>query len=148
MGLEYVVTKRVFGFDQTKAEKYVAKSVGSGRVSFDVTCNRVSQICGVHRKIVDLIVSGLVDVMMYDIQDGKTVQLGEFGLFRPALRTKSADTAEKITANSITTRRIVFTPGQILQNTLQRMSVTRSVVPDTDYTDGGSNSGEPEDPAV
>ena len=31
MALEYVVTKRVFGFDDTKTEKYVAKSVRSGR---------------------------------------------------------------------------------------------------------------------
>ena len=29
MALEYVVTKRVFGFDDTKTEKYVAKSVRS-----------------------------------------------------------------------------------------------------------------------
>lgn len=34
MALEYVVTKRVFGFDKDKNEKYVAKSVRSGRVSF------------------------------------------------------------------------------------------------------------------
>ncbi len=34
MALEYVVTKRVFGFDQSKTEKYVARSVGSGQVRF------------------------------------------------------------------------------------------------------------------
>ena len=34
MALEYVVTKRVFGFDDTKTEKYVAKSVRSGQMSF------------------------------------------------------------------------------------------------------------------
>ena len=34
MALEYVVTKRVFGFDDTKTEKYVAKSVRSGPVSY------------------------------------------------------------------------------------------------------------------
>lgn len=83
MALEYVVTKRVFGFDDTKSEKYVAKSVGSGRVKFEKTCTRVSRICGVHRKVVDLVVSGLVDMMAEDIDDGKTVELGEFGLFRP-----------------------------------------------------------------
>ena len=33
MALEYVVTKRVFGFDDTKTEKYVAKSVRSGQMS-------------------------------------------------------------------------------------------------------------------
>mgnify|MGYP001451580838 CR=1 FL=1 len=63
MALEYVVTKRVFGFDDTKTEKYVAKSVRSGQMSFSKTCAKVSRLCGVHRKVVDLVVSGLVDMM-------------------------------------------------------------------------------------
>lgn len=141
MPLEYVVTKRVFGFDDTKAEKYVAKSVGSGVVDFNKMCARVSRICGIHRKTVDLVVSGLVDMMADDIDDGKTVQLGEFGLFRPTIRTKSADKAEDVTANNIITKRIVFTPGKIFQRTLTDMSVTRAVTPDTDYTDGSSTGG-------
>ena len=83
MALEYVVTKRVFGFDKDKNEKYVAKSVRSGRVNFAKMCRKVSQLCGVHRKVVDLVVSGLVDKMAEDIDDGKSVQLGEFGIFSP-----------------------------------------------------------------
>lgn len=141
MPLEYVVTKRIFGFDDTKTEKYVAKSVGSGRVKFEKMCAPVSRICGVHRKTVDLVVSGLVDMMADDIDDGKTVQLGEFGLFRPTIRTKSAGTAEEVTANNIVTKRIVFRPGKIFQRTLTDMSVTRAGTPDTDYTDGSSNGG-------
>ena len=88
MALEYVVTKRVFGFDQSKTEKYVARSVGSGQVRFDKMCAKVSRLCGVHRKVVDLVVSGLVDMMAEDIDDGKTVQMGEFGLFRPTIKQK------------------------------------------------------------
>ena len=45
MALEYVVTKRVFGFDKDKNEKYVAKSVRSGRVNFAKMCRKVSQLC-------------------------------------------------------------------------------------------------------
>lgn len=152
MALDYVVTKRVFGFDEDKATRFVAKSVGSGKVKFEKTCARVSRICGVHRKIVDLVVSGLVDIMAEDIDDGKTVQLGEFGLFRPTIRTKSADKAEDVTASNILSKRIIFTPGSIFQRTLQEMSVTRAATPDTDYTDGsskgeGGGSGV-EDPTV
>ena len=44
MDLEYVVTKRVFGFDQSKTEKYVALSVGSGQVRFDKMCAKVSRL--------------------------------------------------------------------------------------------------------
>ncbi len=141
MALEYVVTKRVFGFDKTKTEKYVAKSVGSGQMSFDKMCAKVSRLCGIHRKVVDLVVSGLVDMMAEDIDDGKTVQMGEFGLFRPTIKTKSADTADDVKASNILSKRIVFTPGKIFHRTLNEMSVTRSVPVDTDYTDGSGNGG-------
>ena len=141
MALEYVVTKRVFGFDKTKAEKYVARSVGSGQVSFDKMCAKVSRLCGIHRKVVDLVVSGLVDMMAEDIDDGKTVQMGEFGLFRPTIKTQSADAADAVKASNILSKRIVFTPGKIFHRTLDEMSVTRSVPVDTDYTDGSSNGG-------
>lgn len=36
--------------------------------------------------------------MAEDIDDGKSVQLGEFGIFRPTIKAKSADTAEGVTA--------------------------------------------------
>lgn len=46
---------------------------------------KVSRILGIHRKTVDLVVAGLVDIMSEEIDDGKTVRLGDFGLFRPSL---------------------------------------------------------------
>lgn len=149
MALEYVVTKRVFGFDKTKSEKFVAKSVGSGEVSFEKLCSRVSQICGIHRATVNLVISGLVDMMSDDIDDGKSVRLGEFGMFRPSIRTKSANSAKEVTAGNIISKRIIFTPGKIFQRTLSDMSVTRSAIPDTDYTNGnGGTGGEIKDPTV
>lgn len=79
MGLQYVVAKRVFGFDKEKKVKYVAKSVGTGGLDFDKLCAKVSRILGIHRKTVDLVAAGLVDIMSEEIDDGKTVRLGDFG---------------------------------------------------------------------
>ena len=141
MALEYVVTKRVFGFDDTKTEKYVAKSVRSGQMSFSKTCAKVSRLCGVHRKVVDLVVSGLVDMMAEDIDDGKSVQLGGFGIFSPTIRTKSSDEEKAISSKSIVQRKIIFYPGKIFKDTLEDMSITRRVEIETDYTDGSSNGG-------
>lgn len=138
MALEYVVTKRVFGFDKDKNEKYVARSVRSGRVNFAKMCRKVSELCGVHRKVVDLVVTGLVDKMAEDIDDGKSVQLGDFGIFTPTIRAKSADSEKEVSAKSIIQKKIRFYPGKIFQNTLGDMSVTRRTAPDTDYTDGTS----------
>ncbi len=60
MGLQYVVAKRIFGFDKDKNVKYVAKSVGAGELDFDKLCAKVSRILGIHRKTVDLVAAGLV----------------------------------------------------------------------------------------
>lgn len=141
MALEYVVTKRVFGFDDTKSVKYVPKSVTSGSVEFEKLCEKVARLCGIHRKIVDLVITGATDEMADMLDDGKSVRLGDFGLFRPTITGKSADSEEDVTASNIVRRRIVFTPGKIFQSTLDNMSVTRAATPDVDWTDNSSNTG-------
>ena len=141
MGLGYVVTKRVFGFDKDKNEKYVAKSVRSGKVSSAKMCRKVSELCGVHRKVVDLVVSGLVDKMAEDIDDGKSMQIGEFGIFTPTIRAKSTDDKKEVLSKSIVQRKILFYPGKIFKNMLEDMSITRRAEIETDYTDGSSNGG-------
>lgn len=89
--------------------------------------------------MVDLVVSGLVDKMAEDIDDGKSVQLGEFGIFSPTIRTKSSDEEKEISSKSIVQRKILFYPGKIFKDTLADMSITRRAEIETDYTDGSSN---------
>ena len=149
MGLQYVVAKRVFGFDKDKNVKYVAKSVGSGELGTDKLCAKVSRILGIHRKTVDLVAAGLVDIMSEEIEDGKTVRLGDFGLFRPSFVGKCADTQEGVTASNIVRKRILFFPGKAFSAMLDKMSVTRMAMPDTDYTDGSQgDEGKPENPDI
>lgn len=140
MALNYVVTKRVLGFDETKSVCYVPRAVTSGIVDTDKLCKLVSTLCGIHRKVVDLVLSGATDIMAQQIEDGKCVRLGEFGLFRPTITGKSATSEEEVTSSSIVRRRIVFTPGKIFQGTLEDMAVTRATVADIDWTDGSSTS--------
>lgn len=143
MALKYVVTKQVFGFDPTKTEKYVARQVTSGQVDFKKLCTQVGQICGAHRGTVQLVIAGLVDALVNNLDDGKSVQLGEFGIFRPGIRAKAADAAEDVSTSNIYRRKINFTPGPALKEAMNNASITRFVVPDTDYTnnESGNNGG-------
>lgn len=120
MSLKTVVTKRVFGFDPTKAEKYVVRSVVSGKISNKKLLVLVSQICGAHRGIVQQVVAGVIDAMVNMLEEGMSVELGDFGTFRPAIRAKAADTRADATANTIYRRRIVFTPGEALRDMLEK----------------------------
>lgn len=146
MGLKYVVAKQRFGFDETRSEKYVAKQVITGKVSFSKLCSQVGQICGAHRGTVQLVIAGLVDVLVNNLDDGKSVQLGEFGTFRPSINSKSSDTEEDANAGSIYRRKIIFTPGGALKNAMNSTAITRYSTPDTDYTtSGNSESGGNDD---
>ena len=71
----------------------------------------------------------------------KDCSLGDFGLFRPSFVGKSADTEAGVSASNIVRKRILFFPGKAFSQMLGNMSVTKMVVPDTDYTDGSSNGG-------
>ena len=77
-------------------------------------CRKVSQLCGVHRKVVDLVVSGLVDKMAEDIDDGKSVQLGEFGIFSPTIRAKSADDEKDVFVQVNRSKKDYFLSGKNL----------------------------------
>lgn len=140
MALKYVVTKQVFGFDPTKTEKYVARQVTSGQVNFSKLCTQVGQICGAHRGTVQLVIAGLVDALVNNLDDGKSVQLGEFGIFRPGIRAKASETEEAVTARSIYRRRVLFTPGAALKDVMGKTSLTRFESPDTDYTRRGNGA--------
>jgi predicted histone-like DNA-binding protein len=147
MALKYVVTKQVFGFDKSKTEKYVARQVVSGQVSFSKLCIQVGQICGAHRGTVQLVIAGLVDALINNLDDGKSVQLGEFGTFRPGIRAKAAAVEKDVSAENIYRKRIIFAPGTALKEVINKVSVTRLVVPDTDYTQSESgNDGGYSDP--
>ena len=94
-------------------------------MDFDKLCAKVSRILGIHRKTVDLVAAGLVDIMSEEIDDGKTVRLGDFGLFRPSFVGKSADTEAGVSASNIVRKRILFFPGKAFSQMLGNMSVTR-----------------------
>lgn len=134
MSLKYVVTKQVFGFDPQKTEKYVPRQVLAGQVNFQKLCTQVGQICGAHRGNVQLVITGLVDALINNLDDGKSVQLGEFGIFRPAIRAKASNDEKDATADRIYRRKINFIPGAALKEVMNKASIVRFTVPNTDYT--------------
>lgn len=84
MALNYEVKKRVFGFDETKTEKYVAQMKTLGVVGFKDLCDEVSKIGMAPRGVVKLVLDGLIDTLNMDINKGFSVQLVSSAVFVPA----------------------------------------------------------------
>lgn len=150
MAIKYEVKKVVFGFDKTKTEKFVAQTKVLGMVEFKTLCEEVQKVSMAPRGVVKMVIDGLIDTLNMDLDKGYSVQLGDFGCFRPGLNAKSQTGVKDVDANTVYRRKIIFTSGSYFKEMLSKVSVERlelgkgTVVKDAvvNPKPDGSGSGE------
>ncbi len=125
MAIKYEVKKVVFGFDKTKTEKFVAQAKVLGMVEFKTLCEEVQKVSMAPRGVVKMVIDGLIDTLNMDLDKGYSVQLGDFGCFRPGLNAKSQAGVKDVDANTVYRRKIIFTSGSYFKEMLGKVSVER-----------------------
>lgn len=131
MALKFLVKKTTFGFDKTNTEKYVARPMTMGTVSFASFCNQVTKVGMAPRGVVKMVIDGAIDALEMNLVNGLSVKLGDFGTFRSSFGCKSQDEADNVSADTLRHRKIIFTPGEQLKNMLQSVSIQKFVLPET-----------------
>lgn len=142
MSIRYVVSKRVFGFDERKQ-----KSLLQSRVLLEWLslmnyvkrwqkwdwCQEVQwNLCWMHWLILwNWILTRIL------------CAIRRFWLFRPGIQAKSQDKLEDVTA-STPCRKIIFTPGTIFLDMLKSASLTRMASGNTAIS-GGTKSPDPDE---
>ena len=157
MALKYVVKKTTFGFDENKAEKYVARPFNVVTVDFKMLCDQVTKVGFVPRGTVKSVLDGLIDSLKTYMEIGASVSLGEFGTFRPSFGCKSQNNAKGVTTETLKNRKIIFTPRSLLKGMIKTVSIQKLELPDSEASTppsgggnegGGENGGETPDPAA
>lgn len=144
MALKYVVKKTTFGFDEKKAEKYVARPFNVVTVDFKMLCDQVTKVGFVPRGTVKSVLDGLIDSLKTYMEIGASVSFGDFGTFRPSFGCKSQDDAKGVTTETLKNRKIIFTPGSLLKGMIKTVSIQKLELPDTETStppSGGGNEG-------
>ena len=67
----------------------MAQSKVLGMVEFKTLCEEVQKVSMAPRGVVKMVIDGLIDTLNMDLDKGYSVQLGDFGCFRPGLNAKS-----------------------------------------------------------
>lgn len=140
MALKYVVKKRAFGFDKNKTEKYVAQNVITNTVEFRDLCNEITKVGLVPSGAVKFVLDALIDTININLNKGLSVQLGDFGCFRPGMNCESQDTEEEVDSNTIRRVKIVFTPGYKFKEMLSKVSLRKT----TESTSGNIETEQPD----
>jgi len=141
MALKYVVKKTVFGFDETKTAKYVARPLLAGSVDYSALCDQVTKVGLVPRGVVKMVIDGVIDAIEWNLTNHLSVKLGDFGTFRPAFGCKCQDEEKDVTADVLRHRKIIFTPGAHFKEMLRKVSIQKFDIPETDETGSGSGEG-------
>lgn len=145
MALKYVVKKTTFGFDETKAEKYVARPFNVVNVDFKTLCDQVTKVGFVPRGTVKAVIDGLIDSLITYMEIGASVSLGDFGTFRPSFGCKSQENAEEVTIETLKNRKIIFTPGNLLKDMIKSVSIQKIDVSESKKSDPTGEDGNKEE---
>lgn len=91
------------------------------------------------------VIDALIDALNTNLNKGLSVQLGDFGCFRPGMNCKSQKEEKDVDADTVRRVKIVFTPGYKFKDMLDNVSIYKT------EGNGGTSSGngggnKPENP--
>lgn len=142
MALRYVVKKRMIGFGKEKTEKYVAQNFITNTVNFKDLCDEISKVGMVPSGAVKFVLDALIDTLNINLNKGISVQLGDFGQFRPGISSESQETEAAVDSDTIRRVKIVFTPGYKFKDMLKKASIQK-LVTGSEIVDNGNTPTPP-----
>lgn len=91
--------------------KFYASPVYDGRVDLNELAWFAAKQSTVSRADCYAVLISLVDLVTYQLSQGKIVELGELGNFRLSVSSEGQDLAEELTASAIKRAKVLFSPG-------------------------------------
>lgn len=137
------MSKKTFGFDETKTEKYVVTPDRGVPVSFKDLCGQVSLVSGVNKGNVVATLDALVVSMQTYIRQGHAVRMDGFGTFVPSFNAKSSLVEKEANADSIYRMKLRFIPCTELREMMYGIEVVFNEKDSTSDSDS-SNTDRPE----
>ena len=116
--LHYRVVEKKRPGDEFTEGKYYGCLVNPGKIDLNGLAKRISAACTVTRADTLAVLSALQDEIIYALQSGMRVHLGDVGCFRLTCRGKGVEKKEDFRVSQIEKLKVVFHPNKILQEAL------------------------------
>lgn len=96
--------------------KYYACLVSTSQIGIDEIASRISSTCTVTRHDCIAVLSALQEQIIYALQEGKRVSLGDLGHFRTVVSGSGSETPEEYDTGRLKRLKVVFLPNKVLKN--------------------------------
>lgn len=125
MAVPYSVFKQKFDVSRKGELRYNARAQSAGELTFDTLTRRISDRCTATRGDVLAVLEGCIHVIQDALEDGMIVRLGDFGSFQVSISSAGTLTEKAFADSNITGARIIFRPGEDLNETLANLTYTK-----------------------
>lgn len=106
--------------------KYYARLINGSSINLEDFATRITATCTVTRHDCLAVLSALQEQIIYALQEGKLVHLGDVGNFRVSAKGSGSDTEKDYNISYLKKLKVVFTPNVTLKNalSLQNKAIT------------------------
>lgn len=116
--MNYKVIMKKSPRDAEQPGKYYGCLVSTSQIGIDEIATRISATCTVTRHDCLAVLSALQEQIIFALQEGKRVSLGDVGHFRTIAQGSGCDTEEEYDTSYFKRLKVLFTPNKELKNAI------------------------------
>lgn len=126
MGIQYRKGKVTLNYREEKPQVYKLLQLTYPAVTTAQLISECSQSCGVNPAQTKAVIDALVNRLVMYMTLGHGVKMGEFGSFKPTFNSKTTQTLDEATEETIKVKKIQFYPGKAFKTMLEELSITEA----------------------
>lgn len=143
MAVKYSVELMKVGFGSQKTDAYVGRIQLGDTISTEKLEEQVALRTMLPQSVVHTVLGNIVDSVVHFVEEGQGVRLGELGILKPAISTKSAADDEEVTVKGV---RLRYLQSKKMRQAVKNLSIRKigdAVADDEeDAPSGGTDAGD------
>jgi len=113
--------QRVNPRDVEAPKKFYVQAVSAGKTDLKKLAYLISNQSTVRKADCYAVLEALLHNMMYELREGKIIELGEIGNFQITVNSQGVETEEEATTSLVKRASVTFRPAIALKDMLQTM---------------------------
>ena len=107
-------------------KKFYASPELSGTIDLDGVTSRIEKISTMSGGDIRGVLYTMVDVIVQELAEGRSVRMGDLGSLRVSFSSEGHATADEVSATSVKSTRVIFSPGKRIRNMLGNLSFRKA----------------------
>ncbi len=107
-------------------KKYYATAVTSGELDLDGLTKLIEKSSTVNGADIRAVLYAMVDTLVDNLANGEVVRMGELGSLRLSISSEGKEKEEDVSASSIVSSKVIFTPGKKIKNMLKTVEFRKA----------------------